>query len=111
MQVEINHPHAKAIAAFFNGRGVRIAGSTTKYYYHNKHIFCFDDPAGYDIESEVVFKYSAIDKSGNILCAKTTDPLTCRDSYSESALINKVCKRTYTDGMLTALELVEIDNV
>jgi hypothetical protein len=112
MQVEINHPHAEAIAAFYNGRRIRSISYTghppwMKLGVNNP---LFSPENRYEIEPEVKVKYNALLPT---LTSGTTINVaefsSIEDLKNSPYLGNRIgiVKKTYTEGVLTAIEIMK----
>jgi len=112
MKVEINHPHAEAIAAFYNGRRIRSISYTghppwMKLGVNNP---LFSPENRYEIEPEVKVKYSSMYKTSTQGTAIGVGEFTTYHQASESIRPDEfagVVKKTYTDNVLTAIEIVK----
>lgn len=113
MKVEINHPHAEAIAAFYSGRRVRhIASDGFKSPWMERYVHTpvFSPSYTYQIEPEVTVKYCALlqtERSGTTIGVDEFD--SKHDVMLGVWAKNSVgsVKKTYTDGVLTAIEIVK----
>lgn len=109
MKVEINHPHAAAIAAFYSGKRVRTAGGDWMSLEHNTPVFSSN--FHYEIEPETKVRYIAMYKTttqGVVLAAtEYRDEHACRQWYGERDDYRGIVRKTYTDNVLTSLEILK----
>jgi len=114
MQVDIDHPHAKAIAAYYSGKRIRFVGFTQwwKPYTETNSEVQFNVAREFEIEPEVVVKYVmgyVTQNHGVVFSVNEFDSIAQGHKYYCKDV--GALKKTYTDGKLTAVELVETNNV